>query len=56
MLAGRYEYLKTNTHWFALKYHWGWEEVYKMPLSMREEYFQILKEQVEAENQEYESY
>nr|DAI99400.1 MAG TPA: hypothetical protein [Caudoviricetes sp.] len=53
MASQRYEYLKLCVHWFAMKYHWGWREVYGMPVNVREDYFRILQEQVEAENNEY---
>ena len=51
MANTRYETLKYDTHYLALRYHWGINEIYNMELSKRKDYIDILIQYDESERE-----
>lgn len=46
-----YEYTKVEVHIIAYIYHWGRNEILKLPITDRKMYVDLIKQQKEAENE-----
>lgn len=49
-LAQGYDNTKIEVHVIAYVYHWGRNEILKLPINVRKEYVDLINQQKQAEN------